>query len=336
MPVERHASTMPTPASMPLKFREGLGEVAESLTGEELLRWRRELTSWGGEHGALDWLLDASGGLAPSRLRGLGFHPDHTVSLRRSRRELADLWRQHLDTGIPLQYLVGHCYWRDFSLEVGPAVLIPRPETELVVDLTLALLRERESAAPAPPPSELLWADLGTGSGCLAMGLARAFPHSQGLAVDVSPAALELARRNLASAGLDTRVHLIKGDWLDALQPWWGSLSVVVANPPYIPSAVVDQLDPPVRDHEPRLALDGGADGLASLRAIARLAPRALADGGCLLLEHHHDQSQAVIDLLAQHGLVDLRSHRDLEGHCRFVSGRRSVSSSPSAGGGRP
>jgi release factor glutamine methyltransferase len=333
MTVEGHATAIPSPASTPLESSDGLGEVSESLTGAELLRWRRELSSWGGEPGALDWLLDASGGLSFSRQRCLSFHPGQMASLRLSRMELADLWRQHLDTGIPLQYLVGHCYWRDFSLDVGPAVLIPRPETELVVDLILDLLRDKEDPIPAPP--DLLWADLGTGSGCLAMGLAHALPHSHGLAVDVSPAALAVARRNLGRAGLHKRVRLIEGDWLEALQPWWGALSVVVANPPYIPSAVVDHLDPLVRDHEPRLALDGGTDGLASLREIARLAPRALADGGCLLLEHHHDQSQAVIDLLAQHGLVDLRSHRDLEGHLRFVSGRFFVASSPFAGRGR-
>lgn len=323
MPVERHATAPSPPPSLPVESTDGQLAVAETLTGEELLRWRRELLGWGGENGSFDWLLEAAAGVPPARLRGVRAHPGQTVPLLRSRREMAELWSTHLSQAVPLQYLAGHCFWRDFSLEVGPAVLIPRPETELMVDLALDLLRETEP----PSPADLLWADLGTGSGCLAIGLARAFPGSQGLAVDVSPAALELARRNVTRAGLHRRVRLIEGDWLDALRPWWGALPLVVANPPYIPSSVVDQLDPVVRDHEPRLALDGGADGLACLHRIARHAPRALAEGGCLLLEHHHDQSQAVIDLLARNGLVELRSHGDLEGHRRFISGRVPFSS---------
>lgn len=302
---------------------------AESLTGVELLRWRRDLLAWGGEDGAFDWLLDAVTGVSRSRLCGLNRHPEQRVQLRRSRLELAELWRQHLDTAVPLQYLVGHCFWRDFSLEVGPAVLIPRPETECMVDLALGLLGERKSLALR----ELLWADLGTGSGCLAMGLARALPNSHGLAVDLSLSALELARRNLEHAGLHLRVRLVEGDWWDALRPWWGGLSLVVANPPYIPSEAVNDLDPVVRDHEPHLALDGGGDGLVCLRRIALHARQALAEGGCLLVEHHHDQSQAVIDLFAQHGLDDLRFHQDLEGHRRFVSGRVFSASSSLASG---
>jgi release factor glutamine methyltransferase len=318
MPVEPQATVTPPGAPSPQGASDGLSAAAESPTAAELLQWRRELMGWGGEPGAFDWLLDAAAGVSPSLLRNLAARPGQTVPLLRARREMADLWRQHLATAAPLQYLVGHCFWRNFTLEVGPSVLIPRPETELMVDLALGFLRENEFEVP----TEGFWADLGTGSGCLAMGLARAFPGSPGLAVDVSPAALALARRNLVGAGLHNRVRLIQGDWFDALRPWWGALPLVVANPPYIPSKVVELLDPGVRDHEPRLALDGGADGLACLRKIALHAPRALAEGGCLLVEHHHDQSLVVMDLLAQNGLVEIRSHADLEGHRRFVSGR--------------
>lgn len=279
----------------------------------------------GGERGALDWLLDMVAGLSSARLRGMLLQPNRLESLPCSRQEIADLWRQHLDDAVPLQYLVGRCVWRDFALEVGPGVLIPRPETEIMIDLAVDRLRDEALRGQAP----LIWADLGTGSGCLALGLARAFPDSRGVAVDVSPAALAQARRNLSHAGLLSKVRLIQGHWLEAIKPRWGSLSLVLANPPYIPTAVVDQLDPVVRDHEPRLALDGGEDGLACIRTIASLAPLALAPGGWLLLEHHHDQSQSVLELLAQQGLVDLQSHGDLEGHRRFVSGRRSSAGSP-------
>lgn len=318
MPVESHA---PATSHRP-NSAEGLPPVEDALTGGDLLLWRQELTGWGGEPGALDWLLDAAAGVSPAQLRGMVLHPARLVHLRRSRQAVASLWRQHLADAVPLQYLVGLCFWRDFTLDVGPAVLIPRPETERMVDLAVDLMRDAKSL----PSAEGLWADLGTGSGCLAMGLARAFPCSDGLAVDVSPAALEQASRNLVRAGLNSRVRLLQGDWFAAVKPWWGALSLVLANPPYIPSGVVDQLDPVVRNHEPRLALDGGDDGLASIRHIALGASKALAEGGWLLLEHHHDQSQAVIDLLADHGLTDLQPHADLEGHQRFVSGRLAAS----------
>ncbi len=291
----------------------------EAFTGTEILRWRRNLREQGGDPEALDWLLDAAGGLTPATLRELVLHPERSVTLRASRQKIEVLWLQHLAEAVPLQYLVGHGYWRDFVVEVGPGVLIPRPETETLVDLAVALWGEAKSI----PFDRLLWADLGTGSGCLALGLAQAFPARQGLAVDVSRVALDQARHNLARAGLQSRVRLLEGHWWQPLQPWWGRLALVVANPPYIPSQVVDQLDPVVRDHEPRLALDGGADGLACLREIVATAHRALAPGGWLLLEHHHDQGQRVLDLLARHGLVDGQSHADLEGHQRFASGRR-------------
>ena len=115
-----------------------------------------------------------------------------------------------------------------------------------------------------------------------------------------------------------------EGEWWQPLQPLAGQLDLVVSNPPYIPSAVVDGLEPVVRDHEPRLALDGGSDGLDALRLIIESAPQMLAPGGWLLLEHHHDQSAAVAELLGAAGLQECRQQRDLEGQLRFAVARRS------------
>jgi release factor glutamine methyltransferase len=200
---------------------------------------------------------------------------------------------------------------------VGPGVLIPRQETELLVDLALDL------AQPMPGGAGLRWADLGTGSGALAVALARALPAGRGLAVDVSEEALRFAALNRAAAAVEELFILIRSDWWDGLKPWWGELELVVANPPYIPSITVEGLEPVVRDHEPRRALDGGTDGLVAIRTICAGAPLALAPGGVLLLEHHHDQSESVGFLLAMAGLEEVRAHRDLEGVRRFASGRR-------------
>ncbi|MFM9072149.1 MAG: peptide chain release factor N(5)-glutamine methyltransferase [Cyanobium sp.] len=297
----------------------------DTPTGSQLLSWRQDLLHQGGDRETLDWFLEMTAGLSWSSLQTLRLHPSRQIQLPIPRRDLERLWQDHLDTRIPVQYLVGRCCWRTFEMAVGPSVLIPRPETEILVDLAIDIV---QSKGPAPSlksqaDQEFLWADLGTGSGCLALAMAEAWPESQGLAVDLSEEALHQASINLQNAGLGTRVQLVQGDWLEALQHWWGRLRLVVSNPPYIPSHQIIHLDPVVRDHEPWLALDGGQDGLCAIRTIVEAAPRALAPGGWLLLEHHHDQSAQVLSLLDQRGLVDSQFHLDLEGNRRFASARQ-------------
>jgi len=336
-----------------------------SLSGSELLAWRRSLLAeHGGGAGAaagIDWLLDLAGGIGWSALQSLWLHPQRRVWLSRPLEELEDLWRRHRHNAEPLQYLVGRCPWRDLELAVAPGVLIPRQETEQLAELALQLAPRPAAGMP------LRWADLGTGSGCLALALARGLHGSQGLAVEASAEALRQAEANLrallpvgscldrsssgdhpdhwgdaigpaaasaspatpipdgstAARSMPATVRLLQGNWWQAIEPWWGQLHLVVSNPPYIPTATLATLDPVVRDHEPALALDGGADGLAAIDAIVAGAPMALVPGGVLLLEHHHDQSDAVLERLAAAGLVDCRAHRDLEGVRRFASARR-------------
>lgn len=290
---------------------------SHQVSGEELLAWRREQLALGGSRADLDWLLDLGGGLRWPLQQQLRLDPQRRLTLDRPLAALAILWRRHRTTAEPLQYLLGVCPWRDLELDVAPGVLIPRQETELLVDLALALVG---------PEAPSCWADLGTGSGCLALALARAWPESEGLAVDQSPEALAIARRNLEP---HAPVRLLEGSWWQPLQPWWGQLGLVVANPPYIPTAVWQELEPGVRHHEPALALNGGVDGLDALRAIAAGADQALAPGGWLLLEHHHDQSAAVLALLQDAGLEQVGAHRDLEGIWRFASARRPPAGEP-------
>lgn len=287
-----------------------------TLSGAELIQWRRRLLAGGGNAADLDWLLDLSAGVDRQRLRALSLDPNQSLQLRRPLGELEDLWSRHVMFHEPLQYLVGVCPWRDLELAVAPGVLIPRPETELLVELAMACF---QSAAPA------LWTDLGTGSGCLAVALARHWPEAEGIAVDLSSAALVQAEANLKAHGLSHRVSLLEGDWWSPLTAQAGQIDLVVANPPYIPSSIWGALEPLVREHEPALALDGGADGLAAIRTIAAGAARHLAPGGWLLLEHHHDQSPVVLALLRQAGLMPIGAHRDLEGKLRFAVARAPV-----------
>jgi len=291
------------------------GADVQSITASELLGWRRRMLALGGAPAALDWLLDLGGGLRWSQLQSLWSHPEADVPLQCSLASLEALWRRHLDTEEPLQYLVGRCPWRDLELPVAPGVLIPRQETELLVDLALSLW-------PSGLPLSC-WADLGTGSACLAIALARGLPSSRGFAVDASPEARAQAGANLSRWNLQHRVTLLAGDWWQPLEPWWGRLDLVVTNPPYIPSATLASLEPVVRDHEPRQALDGGPDGLMAIRTIVAGSLRGLAPGGLLLMEHHHDQSEAVGRLFLAAGLERLGVHADLEGRARFASARR-------------
>ena len=290
--------------------------LAELLPGQQILSWRQEQLAKGGQSSDLDWLLDLGGGLRWQELQLLHLNPGRQVALSRSLDALAALWRRHLQSAEPLQYLVGLCPWRDLQLDVAPGVLIPRQETELVVELALGLMG---GSGPG------LWADLGTGSGCLALALARAWPGSRGFAVEQSPDAIAIATGNLQAPreGPMASVELLLGSWWEPLQSFWGRLELVVSNPPYIPTAVWAALDPVVRDHEPAGALDGGRDGLDAIRCIGQGAAKALAPGGWLLLEHHHDQSLAVQGLLMDAGLEQVRSYPDLEGIQRFAAARR-------------
>ena len=252
-------------------------------------------------------------------LQRLQLSPERTATLTASLQELEAIWEQHRTTQKPLQYLVGRCPWRDLELQVAAGVLIPRQETELLVDLALSLFTASDGSNSSP----LLWADLGTGSGCLAVAMARAWPQSRGFAIDISHDALSQAGVNLASHGLQEQVLPLQGSWWEPLRPHWGQLNLVLSNPPYIPTAVWEELEALVREHEPKLALDGGNDGLEAIRAIAINAAEALAPEGWLVLEHHHDHSPAVLQLLRDTGLERVHAYQDLEGNARFAAARR-------------
>ena len=211
-------------------------------------------------------------------------------------------------TGEPVAYLLGHKEFHGLNLTVSPATLVPRPDTETLVDWALEVLGTQ-------PEARVL--DLGTGSGCIALALKAARPGWHVTAVDRSPAALAVARANGERLGL--AVNWLQGSWLEPVtgQPF----DLIVSNPPYIASA-----DPHLEAlrHEPLSALAAGADGLDDLRALAQAAPPHLRPGAWLLFEHGHDQADAVAALLAQAGLGEIAHRRDLGGHRRCTGGRRS------------
>lgn len=235
-------------------------------------------------------------------------HDDAELDERVAQAYEADLARRAEE--VPLAYLTG---WREFHglrLRVSPAVLVPRPESETLVDWALAILREHAAVWPQPA-----LADLGTGSGALALAVKTAWPAAAVTATDDSEAALDIARDNALSLGVS----------LDfALGSWWHALPgqrfhIVVSNPPYI--AAGDPHLPALR-HEPLAALTPGGDGLAALEAIAVGAGGHLHAGGWLLLEHGHDQAGAVAERLRGNGFLDVSTRIDLAGLPRCTGGR--------------
>jgi release factor glutamine methyltransferase len=218
---------------------------------------------------------------------------------------------------VPLQHLVGSTSFCGLEIGVGPEVLIPRPETELLAQHALDWLHAGAGTLPEP-----VVLDYGTGSGCLAVRIASAHPGARVHALDVSPSALERARDNARRHQLDSRVSFHESDGLRAL-PGDLRFDAVVSNPPYIPSAEIAQLQPEVRDHDPRLALDGGADGLDHYRRLAAEVPPVLKPGGRLFLELGDGQAPAVRALLEAQMWVVGPIYPDYSAHDRvLVAGR--------------
>ena len=220
--------------------------------------------------------------------------------------------------GEPLAYIFGYKEFWSLRLAVSPAVLVPRPETELLVERALALRPEATGRV----------ADLGTGSGAIALALASERPRWSVVATDVSAAALDVARANAAALGL-SRVEFASGRWLAPLRG--RKFDLVLSNPPYIDEHDA-ALKTPALGHEPRIALTPGPDGLVALREIVHTAPQYLEPGGWLALEHGSGQASAVAHELVGRGFTHVRSHRDLAGHERVTEGCLPLNSPVSRG----
>ncbi len=262
----------------------------------------------------IHWLLQELAGLDRLALRLESFKDLPKIELKLSLSELAQLWQRRLQERVPVQYLTGVAHWRNFSLKVTPAVLIPRPETELLIDLAV----EAVNSYGVNPKSH--WVDLGTGSGAIAIGLACALPNASVYAVDCSSEALAVARLNAENLGFGSRINFYQGLWWEPLAFLKGQVSGMVSNPPYIPSSTVLTLQPEVVRHEPHLALDGGFDGLECIRHLVETAPDYLVSGGVWLVEMMAGQAEAVADMLQSHGSYGkVQIFSDLAGVDRFA-----------------
>lgn len=256
--------------------------------------------------------------IAAERLRTAGIESaraDARILLEHASRNGSDfeLLLQRRLRHEPVAYITGHREFWSLDFEVGPGVLIPRPETETLIEQALREL-------PVTTNSYRIL-DLGTGSGCLLISLLKEFTDASGVGIDSSDAALFWAKRNVARYGLTGRCQILRSDWAEAEGPF----DLIVSNPPYIPAADIMDLQPDVRDFEPNAALDGGPDGLAAYLAIAPVLTRNLKADGVALLEIGSGQHHLVRRIMEAQGLAVLRIEPDLAGIPRCVVVRKAA-----------
>ena len=285
-------------------MEQSLTPLAGVSSVRALLDWARMRLASRSDSSGLDAEVLLGFALGRSRSSLIGF-PEHGVSDAETDR-FRRLVERRAD-GVPVAYLTGRREFYSLALNVSPATLVPRPETELLVDKVL------ERLAPGVRARVL---DAGAGCGAVAVAIKHRRPDCQVVGVDRSGAALEIAAGNGARFGLD--VHWVRSDWFAGIAG--GRFQFVVSNPPYVrrddPALTSRELR-----HEPREALDGGAEGLDGLRAVIAGAPRVLAPRGTLLLEHGFDQARAVRKLLMECGYRAIETHRDPAGLDRVSIG---------------
>ncbi|KAL3820946.1 hypothetical protein ACJIZ3_006851 [Penstemon smallii] len=279
-------------------------------------------------HRELNWLiedaLEKPTILSPPNHNN-NYEAANAVSLRVCLDDLYELWKQRIEERRPFQYVVGCEHWRDLVLSVEEGVLIPRPETEIIVDLVDDVVKGNEELGNG------LWADLGTGSGALAIGVARIFSGLGGcgrvVATDLSPVAVSVASYNVQRYNLQDRVEVRQGSWFDPLKDVEGDLSGFVSNPPYIPSEDINGLQAEVSKHEPRLALDGGTNGMNDLLHLCKGAASMLRAGGFFAFETNGEtQSKFLVDYMdtkMKGSFHRMSIVSDFAGVQRFVTGYR-------------
>ena len=221
-----------------------------------------------------------------------------------------------LAKGEPVQYVLGEWDFRTLTLNCDRRALIPRPETEELVERVLGHLKANYANNGKTP----FVVDVGTGSGCIILSLAKEFKRGVFLGTDISAEAISLARENAERCGLVDSVKFAVSDGLDEFDP--ESVDVIVSNPPYITTADCENLDPRVRDFEPRSALDGGVSGLDFYERFIGDAMNVLKPGGALFFETGEGQGEALREMFEAYGFIDVRIEKDYAHHDRYASGR--------------
>ena len=221
----------------------------------------------------------------------------------------------------PVQYIIGEVEFRGLLFKVNRDVLIPRPETELLVEEAINSIEGRDVSGQG---KDITVIDLCTGSGCIAISIAREFPYSRVYAVDISEGAIDVARENAERYGVGDRIIFLPGDMYEAIEPLGldGEIDLIISNPPYVSLNEMAQLQPEIREYEPESSLYGGEDGLDFYRSIIDEAPFYLSNGGLLIMETGYRQAERVKDLIEQEDVFEhIEVKKDLAGIERLIKG---------------
>ena len=284
------------------------------ISVKQFLFWKKKQLSKGGDLQSFNLLLDCIGGVTTQNLNLLSINPESSLHLIKNLDFLESVWDDHLINSSPIQYLCGFTFWRDLKLKVTNKVLIPRPETELIIDIVVKIFGNKSQ--------KLLFTELGTGSGAISIALSLAYPLWDGIATDIDKDVLEIATKNYINSSKQSNLQFYCGNWWTPLESFKGKIDLAISNPPYIPSDIYEKLPKEVKIFEPKIALLGGEDGLKHIREIIQKAPLFLKEKGWLILENHFDQGEKVKRLLLKNKFTSIEIVNDLTGIGRFTIGR--------------
>jgi len=285
-----------------------------SISAKEFLIWKKQQLLKGGDYQSFALLLDSIGGISNNTFNLLSINPEGNLYLKKNLKYLESIWEEHLFNSHPIQLLCGETFWRNLKLKVTDKVLIPRPETELIVDIVFKIFGKTSQ--------EIFFAELGTGSGAISIALALEYPSWNGIATDIDENVLEIARNNYINSSKKSNLKFFCGHWWEPFESFKGKLDLAISNPPYIPQDTYEKLPKEVKNFEPKIALIGGEDGLKHIREIIQKAPLFLKDNGWLILENHFDQGSKVEQLLIENKFKYVGIVNDLSGVGRFTIGR--------------
>ena len=284
------------------------------ISTKDLFLWIKNIRNKREDIEDLYLLLDLIGGISKSDLYLLKIKSQEKVYLKKDLTTLNSKWLEHIQSSKPIQYICGSSYWRNYKLEITEDVLIPRVETEQIVEIASEIIGHQDK--------KVIYADLGTGSGSIAISLAVENLNWKGLATDIDINAVKIAKKNHEKISFESNLSFYHGDWWEPLKNYAGMINLAISNPPYIPLKVYERLPSSVIDFEPKKALYGGEDGLSHIKQIISNAPRFLTRGGWLILENHFDQSKKIKNLLREYGFDSLKTIKDTFGIGRFTIGR--------------
>jgi len=284
------------------------------ISTKDLFLWIKDIKNSRQDIDDLYLLLDIIGGISKSDLFLLKINSEQKAFLKIDFNSLKKKWVEHTQFSKPIQYVCKSSYWRNFKFELTKDVLIPRVETEQIIEIATDIIGSDDK--------KIIFADLGTGSGTIAVSLGIEKRNWIGLATDIDMNALYIAKKNHKKLSSESNINFYCGNWWEPLKQYAGRINLAISNPPYIPRNIYERLPTSVKEFEPKKALYGGEDGLSHINQIILNAPKFLVKGGWLILENHFDQSKKIKNLLRESGFDSLKTINDAFGIGRFTIGR--------------